>query len=210
MENLDAVVLAGGAATRMGGADKPGLTVAGRTLLEHVVATVRAHHPNAGVTVVGPERESPRARYVREDPPGGGPVPALRAGLSHVSAPWVALLAADLPHLDPGHLAELRAALETPAGGPEAARGRDEAAVSAHRVRSPSGAVFVDAGGREQWLTGIWHTGTLRSALAGYGGRSLHKLLGPLNPVHVSLTDAPADFDVDTPEALERVRRTLG
>ncbi|GAA1467007.1 hypothetical protein GCM10009603_53590 [Nocardiopsis exhalans] len=186
MENLDAVVLAGGAATRMGGADKPGLTVAGRTLLEHVVATVRAHDPNAGVTVVGPERESPRARYVREDPPGGGPVPALRAGLSHVSAPWVALLAADLPHLDPGHLA----ALATAAVG-------------------SGGAVFVDSGGREQWLTGIWHTDTLRTALAVYTGRSLHKLLGPLSPVHVPLTDAPADFDVDTPEALERVRRTL-
>ncbi|WP_376769900.1 molybdenum cofactor guanylyltransferase [Nocardiopsis metallicus] len=191
MENLHAVVLAGGAATRMGGADKPGLTVAGRTLLEHVVATVRAHDPNAGVTVVGPERESPRARYVREDPPGDGPVPALRAGLSQVSAAWVALLAADLPHLNPGHLAALAGA---------AGEGADAGS---------AGAVFVDAGGREQWLTGIWHTEALRAALADYTGRSLYRLLGPLKPVHVPLADAPADFDVDTPEVLERVRRAL-
>lgn len=185
--NLDAVVLAGGAATRMGGTDKPGLTVAGRTLLERVVDTVRAHAPDADVTVVGPERDHPRARYVREDPPGGGPVPALRAGLPHARAPWVALLAADLPHLAPGHLAALCAAPEASAG-----------------------AVFVDASGREQWLTGVWRTDTLRDALAAYEGRSLYRLLGPLGPVHVPLTDVPEDFDVDTPEALERVRHRLG
>jgi molybdopterin-guanine dinucleotide biosynthesis protein A len=187
LPNLDAVVLAGGAAARMGGADKPGLTVAGRTLLERVVDTVRAHAPDADVTVVGPERDRPRARYVREDPPGGGPVPALRAGLPHVRAPWVALLAADLPHLAPDHFAALRAASETTAG-----------------------AVFTDASGREQWLTGVWRTDTLRTALAAYEGRSLYRLLGPLNPARVPLTDAPGDFDVDTPEALERVRRLLG
>lgn len=188
IENLDAVVLAGGAATRMGGADKPGLTVAGRTLLEHVVGAVRAHSPHADVTVVGPERDRPRARYVREDPPGGGPVPALRAGLPHVSGAWVALLAADLPHLAPNHLAALGAAL----------RG--------HRAGEPGGAVFVDPTGREQWLTGIWDTAALRTALDAYTGRSLHRLLSPLGPVRVPLTDAPEEFDVDTPEALERAR----
>ncbi|WP_049566975.1 molybdenum cofactor guanylyltransferase [Nocardiopsis sp. SBT366] len=188
IENLDAVVLAGGAATRMGGADKPGLTVAGRTLLEHVVGAVRAHSPDADVTVVGPERDRPRARYVREDPPGGGPVPALRAGLPHVSGAWVALLAADLPHLAPNHLAALGAAL----------RGQ--------RAGEPGGAVFVDPTGREQWLTGIWDTAALRTALDAYTGRSLHRLLSPLGPVRVPLTDAPEEFDVDTPEALERAR----
>ncbi len=187
-ENLDAVVLAGGAATRMGGADKPGLTVAGRTLLEHVVGAVRAHAPHADVVVVGPERDSPRARYVREDPPGAGPVPALRTGLALVRAERVALLAADLPHLAPSHLADLRAAL------------RGGEAGEAH------GAVFVDATGREQWLTGVWDTAALRAALDDYTGRSLHRLLGPLDPARVPLTGAPEEFDVDTPEALDRAR----
>ncbi|WP_017587024.1 molybdenum cofactor guanylyltransferase [Nocardiopsis ganjiahuensis] len=191
--NLDAVVLAGGSATRMGGADKPGLTVAGRTLLERVVHAVLAHTPEADVTVVGPRRDHPHARYVREDPPGGGPVPALRAGLPHVRAPWVALLAADLPHLDPEHV---RALLAAAGGGGDGAES--------------AGAVLVDASGREQWLTGVWRTDTLRGALAAYEGRSLYRLLGPLNPVHVPLTGVPGDFDVDTPEALERVRADLG
>ncbi|MEU0572553.1 NTP transferase domain-containing protein, partial [Nonomuraea sp. NPDC005983] len=74
----DAVVLAGGEARRLGGADKPGLTVGGRTIAERVVSAV----PDAArVVVVGPERALPGVVFTREDPPGGGPVPALRAGL---------------------------------------------------------------------------------------------------------------------------------
>ncbi|MBR8741048.1 molybdenum cofactor guanylyltransferase [Nocardiopsis sp. MG754419] len=184
--HLDAVVLAGGAATRMGGVDKPGLTIAGHTLLEHVADTVRAYDPRAGVTVVGPDRERPRATYVREDPPGAGPVPALRAGLPTVRAPWCALLAADLPYLSPDHLTALARAAET-----------------------GDGAVLVDASGREQWLTGLWRTETLRGALDAYTGRSLYGLLTPLAPVPVPLTGGPVSFDVDTPEALERARADL-
>jgi molybdopterin-guanine dinucleotide biosynthesis protein A len=189
---LDAVVLAGGEGRRMGGVDKPGLAVGGRTLLERVAAVVRSHCPDAGVTVVGPRRESPRARYVREDPPGSGPVPALRAGLPYVERAWFALLAADLPHLNADHLAALADAL-----------GTDSAAEGA------AGAVFVDADGREQWLTGIWRTAAVRDALEGYRGRSLYGLLGPLAPHLVPLTDDHAAFDVDTPDDLARARRDL-
>ncbi|MFI6576413.1 molybdenum cofactor guanylyltransferase [Nocardiopsis sp. NPDC050513] len=184
---IDAVVLAGGAAQRMGGADKPGLSVAGRTLLERVVDAVRAHDADARVIVVGPPRESPPALYVREDPPGAGPVPALRAGLAHVRAPRFALLAADLPRLTAAHLAELAEALDARA----------------------EGAVYVDAGGREQWLTGVWRTDAVRAALADYRGRSLHRLLGPLDPRPVALADDGAEFDCDTPEDLARARRDL-
>ncbi len=52
----------------------------------------------------------PRLRAVREDPPGSGPVPALRRGLAEVAAPWVFLLAADLPFIRAGHLGSLLAA----------------------------------------------------------------------------------------------------
>lgn len=188
---LDAVVLAGGEGRRMGGVDKPGLTVGGSTLLERVAAVVRSHSPDAGVTVVGPPRESPRARYVREDPPGSGPVPALRAGIAHVERPWFALLAADLPHLTAGHLDALVHALQTEAEG-------------------AAGAVFVDADRREQWLTGIWRTAIVREALAAYEGRSLYRLLGPLSPRLVPLPGGHAAFDVDTPDDLARARRDLG
>ncbi len=171
----------------MGGADKPGLTVAGRTMLERVADAVRAHAPDARVIVVGPPRESPPARYVREDPPGAGPVPALRAGLAHVRAPRFALLAADLPRLTAAHLAELSAA----------------------RTATDPGAVYVDADGREQWLTGVWRTDAVRAALSDYRGRSLYGLLGPLEPRRVTLADDGAEFDCDTPEDLARVRGDL-
>jgi len=73
----DAVILAGGRARRLGGLDKPGLDVGARTLVENVVAAV----PGARrVVVVGPERGLRKVIGVREDPPGSGPVPALRAG----------------------------------------------------------------------------------------------------------------------------------
>ncbi|KAB8195526.1 NTP transferase domain-containing protein [Nonomuraea phyllanthi] len=104
---FDAVILAGGRARRLGGADKPGLTVGGRSLVEHVVAAVAGARTTV---VVGPEREIPGVVFVREDPPGGGPVPALTAGLEQVTAPWVVLLAGDLPFMMPGHVKALLAA----------------------------------------------------------------------------------------------------
>jgi hypothetical protein len=126
--------------------------------------------------------------FVRESPPGGGPVPALRTGLAPVTASWIALLAADLPFLRREHIARLLGAA-TPLGG----------AVSA-------GAVLVDAEGREQWLAGVWRAEVLRAALRGYEGRSLRGLLDPLRPVRVGLPvgdDGRAPwFDCDTADDL--------
>ncbi|WP_113703164.1 molybdenum cofactor guanylyltransferase [Nonomuraea lactucae] len=179
----DAVILAGGEARRLGGVDKPGLAVGGRTLLERVVRAV----PGAGrVVVVGPEREMPGVVFTREDPPGGGPVPALRAGLREVTAPWLVLLAGDLPFLGPSHVAAL---LEASGGG----------------AVDEGGAVAVDGDGREQWLLGAWDAGVLRAALDGYAGRSLHGLLAPLVAARVALPGR-AWFDCDTMDDLKEAR----
>ncbi len=81
-------MLAGGAARRLGGADKPGVRVGGRALLDRVLAACA----DAGTTVVVAGRR-PTARpvtWAREDPPGGGPVAALDAGLRHTGAEHVA------------------------------------------------------------------------------------------------------------------------
>ncbi|MGH3739543.1 MAG: molybdenum cofactor guanylyltransferase, partial [Micromonosporaceae bacterium] len=75
-----AIVLAGGAARRLGGADKPGLAVAGRSLLSRVLDAVADAYPRI---VVGPPRQLPGdVILTREQPPGGGPVAALAAGLA--------------------------------------------------------------------------------------------------------------------------------
>lgn len=181
MVGFDAVILAGGAARRMGGTDKPGLDVGGRTLLERVAAAVDAAD---SVIVVGPERPSPAARYVREDPPGAGPLAALRTGVALVRAPWFALLAADMPFLDADAVGALRSA-----------------------AREGSGAVLVDAEDRLQWMAGVWSAATVRAALAHYRGRSLHGLLAPLNPAGVPRPEAAADCD--TPQELAWARSRL-
>lgn len=179
-EPYDAVILAGGSARRLGGADKPGAVVRGRTLIAWVAA---AAADASRLVVVGPaRRELPQAVVVREDPPGSGPVPALRAGLAEVRSPWVALLAADLPYLRAAHLALLR-----------------EAAVGA-------GAVLVDSTGREQWLAGWWRTASLRAALKTYQGASLFGLLGPMEPARVGVAEGEPWFDCDTPADLDRAR----
>ncbi|MFE3453549.1 NTP transferase domain-containing protein [Nonomuraea sp. NPDC059194] len=174
----DAIILAGGAASRMGGRDKPGLRLGGRTLLERVAAAV----PDAGrLVVVGPPRDLPGALFTRERPEGGGPVPALRAGLALVAAPWVALLAGDLPLMEPAHV---RALLRAAGDG--------------------DGAVLLDDDGREQWLAGVWRTAPLRAALAGYEGRSLRGLLTPLDPARLRLPGTPW-LDCDTMDDLRKV-----
>ncbi len=104
--SYDAVVPAGGAARRLGGADKPALTVGGQRLLDRVLAACAGAR---ATVVVGPRRPTVRpVRWTREAPAGGGPLPALAAGLAALrtadaalgAAPAVVLvLAADLPFL---------------------------------------------------------------------------------------------------------------
>ena len=185
------IILAGGGGRRLGGQDKPGLMVGRRTLLGSVVAAGTAAGARQ-VIVVGPARPGlDGVSFVSEQPPGAGPVPALRRGLAEASPPRVAVLAADLPFLREPHLSALLAA-----------------AAGQH------GAILVDGAGRPQWLAGCWQTECLRRAAAGYRGSSLRGLLGPLAPVPVSLTPAPGEpppwLDCDTPEDLRRARELAG
>src|SRR6201999_143651 len=90
------IVLAGGRAERLGGRDKPGLVLGDRTLIAAVTgAGTAAGAPR--VIVAGPPRAGlAGVSFVAEQPPGGGPVPALRRGLAETLPPRVAVLAADL------------------------------------------------------------------------------------------------------------------
>lgn len=96
---FDAIVLAGGAAQRLGGVDKPMLDIAGAPMLIHVLDAVAA----AGVrVVVGPRRSIDRtATWCQETPPCGGPVAGLSAALPLTAAPILIVLAADLPRIGP-------------------------------------------------------------------------------------------------------------
>jgi molybdopterin-guanine dinucleotide biosynthesis protein A len=207
------VILAGGRGRRLGGADKPGLRIGGRTLAGIAVSAAVAAGARQ-VVVVGPDRPelAPLAAglpggltVLREEPPGSGPVPALRCGVAALRLPRAVVLAADLPFLQARQLRTLREAVDMRTSGPA-----DSAAPQNSRV---AGAVYVDADGRPQWLAGCWRTAVLRSALGSYSGASLHGVLEPLEPVLVSGDEADLLggpwLDCDTPGDLERARRIV-
>ena len=193
MTPYDAIVPAGGAARRLGGADKPGLTVGGSTLLDRVLAACAGA---ATTVVVGPVRPTARSgpRWTREEPPGGGPVAAVAAGLAYVTCETVLLLAADLPFLDERTVQRLVAALDS---GPGAA-GPD----------TPEAALLVDAAGRDQPLAAAYRSTALRAALAALGdpaGLPLRRLTGGLRTVRLADTD-DVTYDCDTWEDLAQAR----
>jgi molybdenum cofactor guanylyltransferase len=182
---MDALILAGGAARRLGGVDKPALLVGGRSLFDRVLdALVDADV----VVVVGPVRAAGRpVRFVREDPPGGGPVAALAAGLPYVTSELVALLAADLPFLTAGVVSLLGSRI-----GP-----------------ADDGALLVDNEGRDQLMTGVWRTAALRRVVADAGapaGLALRQVLAGLTAVRVAVPAGLREpwVDCDTPEDLQR------
>jgi molybdenum cofactor guanylyltransferase len=189
-----AVILAGGAGRRLGGAGKPLIEVGGRPMLARVLDAVAGA---AQRIVVGPDSLPlpPGVCRVREEPPGGGPVAATAAGLALVGAPTVALLAADLPFLDAGAVAELRAALADQPAGDTGGRPVD-------------GVVFVDPDGRRQTLCGVWRTVAVRAAVDRLGppaGVPVRALLAGLRVAELPATaDPPPWYDCDRPDDLLR------
>ncbi|TDU05166.1 molybdopterin-guanine dinucleotide biosynthesis protein A [Streptomyces sp. 846.5] len=183
----DAVVLAGGTARRFGGAtDKVALEVDGTALLDRVLAGCAGAR---ATVVVGPRRPTRRpVSWVREQPPGGGPVAAVAAALPSVTADRILLLAADLPFFEPATAALLLRELD----------GEPGVAV----------AVLVDADGRDQPLAAAYRTAPLLAALAALGdpaGLPLRRLVGGLTTRRIADADGAA-LDCDTWDDLARAR----
>jgi molybdopterin-guanine dinucleotide biosynthesis protein A len=182
-----AVVLAGGTARRFGrdklaeplGAESP-------TLLD---AALAALPDGLEVLVVGPARPTVRAvRFVREDPPGGGPAAALVTGLRSAlaeEAQVVAVLPADAPRAGQAAVQLL-----------DRLRSSDDQAV-----------VGTDAEGREQPLQLALSAAAARQLVAaapdGGHGASARALLRNLDPPATPLALRPdVLFDIDTPVQL--------
>jgi molybdopterin-guanine dinucleotide biosynthesis protein A len=89
------VVVAGGRASRFG-SDKLAATLHGTPLLDHLLGSLPEEWP---VVAVGSPRVTPRrVAWTRENPPGGGPLAAIAAGMEHVATELVAVLAGDMPY----------------------------------------------------------------------------------------------------------------
>jgi molybdopterin-guanine dinucleotide biosynthesis protein A len=184
-----AIVLSGGRSSRLG-FDKSGATVAGRTLIDLVASAVPAE---ISCIVVGPEPVAPPRpiSVTREQPPGGGPVAGIAAGLTLVSTPLVGIVAVDMP---------LAAAL---LGGLV-----DRLSDSPDEVDA---VIATDDDGRDQPLIGAFRAGALRGAIARLGnpvGRSMRSLVAELSIVR---TPQSSDRlrDVDTEDDLELLRRSV-
>ncbi|MFD4257228.1 NTP transferase domain-containing protein [Streptomyces sp. NPDC058534] len=190
----DAVVLAGGAARRLGGADKPGLRVGGRALLDRVLAACAGARTT--VVVAGPRPTARPVTWAREDPPGGGPLAALAAGLRHTTAEYVVVLSADLPFL----------------GEPTVAR-----LLSALAASEADGVLLTDADGRDQPLVAAYRASAVRRELAALArereegtdltGMPLRRLTGALRLTRVP--DAVASFDCDTWDDIATARARI-
>jgi molybdopterin-guanine dinucleotide biosynthesis protein A len=187
---LAAIVLAGGAARRLGGAPKPTLTVGGRPLLLRVLDAVVDADPTI---VVGPGGLAPLlppgAALIQEEPAGGGPVAGLAAGARLVPAgnALVAVLAADLPFLTATVLHGL----------------------CAHLAEGGEVAVLLDGAGRPQWLCSVWQRPALMQRLAALGDPTGARMSNVVRGAAVRLiaaeeSGAPSWFDCDTADDLRR------
>ncbi len=186
------MVPAGGSSRRMG-ADKLSMALGSSTVLGETLSRVPSGVP---VVVVGPDRpELAGVLTAREDPPGGGPVAAIAAGLRALE-PSLALAGADVVVVCAGD------APWSPLAVP--------AVVAALRAgpRGTRCAVALDAGGRRQVLLAAHDLAGLDGLLSAAGdlsGRSARWLVGrgalevPV-PAHLLA-------DVDDPDQLDAARR---
>ncbi|MHA7222511.1 molybdenum cofactor guanylyltransferase [Arthrobacter sp. RHLT1-20] len=201
---FDAVILAGGRSSRLGGVPKAGLVYHGATLLARALQAAR----DAGtVVVVGPDPGTlPRGVLsCREDPPFAGPAAAIAAGLSAlqlhhagsgsggVAAPPLTLvLACDMPRVDAALRVLFEAAGTTRRSGP-----------SAPEAEPQGDGVMALADGRRQPLVGLYGTTALQRCVDEAGRRgvltnaSVFALLASLDVREVTVPSGATD-DVDT------------
>ncbi|RXZ50849.1 molybdopterin-guanine dinucleotide biosynthesis protein [Agromyces fucosus] len=189
----DAIVLAGGRASRFGGIDKTALTIDGTSLAARAVAAVGGARAIAYVSSAPAPRwvlAERRIRVAAEDPPWSGPVAAIAAGLEGLAdrpQRFTVVLAGDLVGAAPA-----------------------VAHLLGRAVHAIDGVVGVDPDGFSQPLLAVYRTAALRGAVAevlaatrsaspaGGKGASMGAVLARMQLRGVALRSSWC-ADVDTP-----------
>lgn len=175
---FDAIIVAGGRGSRLGGVVKADLQVGGQRLLDRVLLAAR--HAQQRI-VVGMVDVPDGVRQIVEDPPGSGPAAGLVAGLDAIAEPaeWTLVLACDLPGAEEAVPHLLRTAM---AGG------------------DADGHCLGSDDGTPQWLLGIHRSDSLRRAAADYGDPRQRSVRGLLASLRLDVIADVADVgkDVDT------------
>ena len=92
-------IVAGGGATRLGGACKPLLRVRGRTVLDRLLA-LRTLADEVLLVSGDPRLPDSGMRRVADLVPGRGAPGGVQSALAHARAPWVLAVGGDMPFLD--------------------------------------------------------------------------------------------------------------
>jgi molybdopterin-guanine dinucleotide biosynthesis protein A len=178
----DAIILAGGAAKRLGGADKALVVVGEQTLLDRALDAVRQADQ---IIVVGPSRGTSRGVvFSHEKPAGGGPAAAIAHAAHVVRASVVVVLAVDVPFAN-------------------AAIPRLLAALPRHDA-----AMLTDGDGRRQPLIAAYRADVLkaRAGEAAWANRSVRAFVEPFTVAEVAAATHEA-LDCDTPDDVARANQ---
>lgn len=188
--DVAAIVVGGGGGERLGGVSKPDLTLGGVRLIDRVCGSL-VEACGAGCVAVVPPTVRVPAGVVRtlEDPPNGGPLAGIDAGLRALGVDddvLVVVVSVDAP----GVAGLLPALLGSPLG-----------VDSEGRI-----AVGGDPQPFDQYLMGVYRAGALRrvideavAALGSVRGVGVRRVLRALALERVSV-DADVCRDIDTPE----------
>lgn len=176
-EDVGVVVLAGGRSTRMG-ADKAQVKVNGTRLVDAVCSLIPDEVPRI---VVSPQ--SLGVATISEDPPFGGPVAGIAAGLSRIDAPFVAVVSVDAP------------------------RSPELVPVLAQPVRDGADVAVIEAvDGYLQPLCAVWNRAALVTALDTVGTRDIpaKRLFDAVESV-IRIPGTGAERDYDTLAELDEL-----
>jgi len=197
-EATPGILLAGGLARRMGGGDKPMRSIAGKTILERVIARLE---PQCDRLVLNANGDPARfaayglpviADSVTDFP---GPLAGILAGLDWVAAhrpdvSWVLSAAADCPFLPRDLVARL------------------------HRARAEQNAqaAVAASGGQSHHVIGLWNVALreeLRHALVVENVRKVERWAARFSPATVTWPTEPLDpfFNANTAEDLAEAER---
>jgi molybdopterin-guanine dinucleotide biosynthesis protein A len=166
-DDVTALVLAGGRATRMGGVDKRALVVEGRTIFERQCEVLAPRVAEIVVSLAPGAAAVPGQRTVTDAIAGVGPLAGIAAGLAAVTTPWLFVVAGDMPYISVALVERMLAAVRDDvdavgvrvAGLPEpllcvlrvaAARPAVERRLAAQRYKASG--LLTDEGLRVAWL----------------------------------------------------------
>ncbi len=182
------LVLAGGAATRLGGGDKPLLEIGGRSILHRVLQILSGETAAVAISANGnPGRFASFKLPILPDGPfaGQGPLAGILAGLD-----WAARLGARTLLTSPGDIPFLPPGLS--------------------RSLAPAPACAA-SNGRDHYLVALWPVSVrdmLHQFLVGDGPRSVGRFAASIGMRSVAFPHLPTDpfLNVNTPQDLARAR----